>query len=335
SGWIINLAAGTLTEITDPDFPSGVKRATYQDGFFCVAGDGTQRFYINFSPNVGTSWDGLDFASAEGSPDHTIGIISDHRELWLFGERSAEVWVNTGNSDFPFERSGNAFIEHGCAAAGTIAKIDNTVFWLGSDASGAGIVWRADGYTPLRVSTHAIEKAIAGYTISDATAFTYQQEGHSFYVLTFPTDSKTWVYDAATQLWHERAWRDPSTNELYRWRPACHCYFNREHLVGDYADGRVYSLDLDTYTDDGDPIKRIRATAATEHEQKRVFYNSLTIDMETGVGLASGQGSAPLLMVRWSDDGGHTWTSGTTVGIGGIGVGGIGEYDTQVKLSRL
>lgn len=328
-GWIAN--AAVLTQIADADFPDGVTRATFQDGYFIVAGDGTQKFYINETPNTGTAWNGTDFASAEGSPDFTVGVISDHRELWLFGSGSAEIWVNTGNTDFPFERSGNTFIEHGTAAAGTVAKLDNTVFWLGQDDRGTGIVWRAEGYTPARISNHALEKAIQGYsTISDAFAFTYQQEGHGFYVLTFPTAGKTWVYDVATLQWHERAWRNPSTNELTRWRPNCHVFFGGRHLVGDFENGKVYSLDLDTHTDNGDPILRLRSTQPMNSEGLRVFYDSLQVDMETGVGLSTGQGSAPLLMLRFSDDGGHTWSNIKTVSIGAIG-----EYSARAIFRRL
>ena len=330
AGYIVNVLTSTLTNITDTDFPYGVKRATYQDGYFAVTGDGSQKFYIS-SLLDGATWDGLDFASAEGSPDNTVGIISDHRELWLFGKNSAEVWVNTGSSEFPFERSGNTFIEHGCAAAASINKLDNTVFWLGQDDRGTGIVWRADGYTPIRVSTHAVEQAIASYgDVSDADAFTYQQEGHGFYVLTFPSAGKTWVYDAATQLWHERAYRDPSTGTLSRWRAADHCVLNGVHIVGDAYDGRIYALDMDYYTDDGDPILRLRASQTQEQMQTRLFYSMLQVDMETGVGYSTGQGAAPQLMMRYSNDGAHTW-SNTKYST----VGKVGEYGMRCKFNRL
>lgn len=330
-GWLVDVKASTLNVISDPEFPGGVTRAAYQDSFFLVTGDGTGKFYMNEVPNDGGKWNGLDFASAEGSPDNTIGIISDHRELWLFGELSAEVWSNTGNADFPFQRAGNVFIEHGCAAAGTVAKADNTVFWLGADDKGAGIVWRADGYTPLRISTHALEKTLGGYeTIADAVAFTYQQEGHIFYVLTFPTAGATWCYDAATQLWHERAWRDPNTGRLGRWRANCSVFANGEHLVGDFENGNVYALDLDTFEDDGAPILRMRRSTASESQQQRMFYSALQVDMETGVGTASGQGEAPLLMLRYSSDGGHTWSPERTAT-----VGATGQYGARAKFSRL
>lgn len=330
SGYIVDTSAATVTQITDVDFPNGVKRCTYQDGYFVVTGDGTQSFYISQLLDGGT-WDGLDFASAEGSPDDTIGCISDHRELWLFGDSSAEVWINTGNADFPFERSGNTFIEHGCAAAGSINKLDNTVFWLGADDRGSGIVWRASGYTPTRISTHAVETAIATYaTISDAIAFSYQQEGHGFYVLSFPTVGKTWVYDAATQLWHERAYRDVNSGALSQWRASAHCMLNNVHIVGDVSDGRIYALDLNYYTDDTAPILRLRASQTQSQLQERLFFKTIQIDMETGVGLVTGQGSSPLMMLRYSNDGGHTWSNSKTAT-----VGAIGEYGSRCLFNRL
>lgn len=325
-GWIATSAA--LNQIVDADFPNGVTRCAFQDGWFIVTGDGTQKLYINESPNAGTNWNGTDFASAEGSPDDTVGVISDHRELWLFGSNSVEIWVNTGDPDFPFERSGNAFIEHGCAAAGTVEKLDNTVFWLGADERGGPVVWRAQGYTPARISTHALERVMQGYgTISDAFAYTYQLEGHSFYVLTFPTENATWVHDVATGQWFQWAWRDPNLNTLHRHRSNCHAYFNGQHLVGDFETGRVYSLDLDTYTDNGDPILRLRATQCLDSQDgARLFYEDVQVDMETGVGIAVGQGSDPQLMLRYSNDGGHTWSNIKTKAIGQAG-----EYGRRVR----
>jgi hypothetical protein len=327
-GYLVTVATATLAIIADADFPAGVKRATYQDGYFVVTGDGSQSFYISGLINGG-AWDGLDFASAEGSPDNTVGVISDHRELWLFGANSAEVWVNTGSGDFPFERSGNTFIEHGCAAAGSITKLDNTVFWLGADDRGTGIVWRADGYTPLRISTHATEVAFSGYTLSDAHGWSYQQDGHGFYVLHFPTDGKTWVYDVATQLWHERAYRE-SGGSLTQWRANCHAMLGGLHLVGDSDDGRLYVLDTECYTDDGDAILRLRTTQTQEQLQNRIFYTDLQVDMETGIGLASGQGEDPLLMMRYSNDGGHTWSNIKTATLGKLG-----EYGARCRFMRL
>ena len=328
-GYIIDMASAVVTMIADPDFPNGVTQSTYQDGFFIVAGNSSGQFFINETPNNGNLWNGLDFASAEGSPDNTISIISDHRELWLIGADSAEVWVNTGNADFPFERSGNVFIEHGCAAAFSLDKMDSTVFWLGSDSRGDGTVWRANGYTPIRIGNHALEYAIAHYPrIDDAFAFTYVQEGHSFYCLTFPSGNQTWVFDAASNEWHERAWFNPANGSLNRWRPSCHVFAFGAHLVGDFENGNIYALDLDTYTDNGQPIKRLRSTLALNRDQFRQFYSMLQVVMETGVG--PDDNSNPQLVLRYSDDYGHTWSNEKTVSIGKVG-----EYKNRAIFRRL
>jgi len=329
-GYVVDISAQTVTRISDVDFPNGVTNADYMDGYFIVNGNGTQQFYTSELLDGGL-WDGTDFASSEGSPDTAVGLIVDHRELWLFGSNSAEIWVSTGEGSPPFARSANAFVEHGCIAHRTIKKLDNTIFWLGGDDRGYGVVWRADGYNPSRVSTHALESAIAGYSVvTDAQAFTYNQEGHAFYVLTFPTEGKTWVYDAATGGWHERSYRDPLNGTLTRWRASCHCVLNGKHLVGDFEDGRLYELDLNYYSDDGDPILRLRATQAQAEVQERVFYNWLQVDMQTGVGLTLGQGSDPKLMMRYSNDGGQSWSD-----LRDGSLGAIGDYSGRCKYNRL
>lgn len=326
AGWLAT--SSTLTKITDVDFPNGVTRAASIDGYFLVTGlANSEKFYINETPRAGSGWNGLDFASAEGSPDYTISLVASHRECWLFGSDSAEVWLNTGNPDFPFERSSNTFIERGCGAAGSVAAMDNTVYWLGASKDGKGIVFKAEGYTPVRISNHAMEKAISAYsTLADAIAFTYEMEGHQFYVLTFPTANHTWVFDAATGEWHEWLWRKPGDNTLHRHRANCAVFFNGQQLVGDWETGKVYSLDFDTYSDNGDPIRRERTTQTISAEGERLFFSQLLVDMETGVGLTTGQGSDPEVMLEYSDDGGHSWSNIKTAKIGKIG-----EYKRRVR----
>lgn len=318
----------TLTQITDLDFPNGVTQCTSIDGYFIATGlADSEQFFINETPRRGQRWSGLDFASAEGSPDFTIACVSCQRELWLFGSESVEVWTNTGNADFPFERASNVFTEQGCAAAETVVQMDNTVFWLGSGKQGSGIVYKAQGYNPVRISNHAMETIFAAYEdISDAKAFSYQAAGHSFYVLTFPTADHTWVYDLATQEWHEWLWRNPSTNTLHRHRTNCAVFFNDTIIAGDWEDGRLYALDYDIYTDDTDPILRQRTTQTMGEEGKRMFFGTLQVDMETGVGLTTGQGSDPKLMLRYSNDGGHTWSNEKTASIGAVG-----QYGARAK----
>ena len=348
--YIYNEATNEFKQITDPDFPGAVTVA-YLDGYFVFNEPNSQRVWVTALLD-GTSIDPLDFASAEGSPDGLVAVNVDHREAWLFGTDSVEVWYDSGNADFPLTRIQGAFNEIGCVAAFSVAKLDNSLFWLGTDARGQGIVYKANGYTGQRVSTHAIEYAIAQYgNISDALAYTYQQEGHGFYVLTFPSANATWVYDAATQAWHERA--GLVNGAFTRHRSNCQCNFGGETIVGDFENGNIYKYSLEVYSDNGDPQKWLRSWRAIPTGQntlKRTAQHSLQLDAESGVGLngftteqvfylvtqnsdrlitESGDYIAseitstvladPQVMLRWSDDGGHNWSNEHWTSMGGIG----------------
>mgnify|MGYP003337856141 FL=1 len=167
----------------------------------------------------------------------------------------------------------------------------------------------------------AVEWQIQQYgNLSDAIGYTYQQDGHSFYVLIFPSANTTWVYDVATQAWHERAgWNNGSWT---RHRSNCQVFFDNKVIVGDYEDGRIYAFDLDYYKDD-DAIQRWyrtwRALPTGQNNLKRTAQHSLQLDCETGVGLNTGQGDDPQVMLRWSDDGGHTWSYEHWKSMGKIG----------------
>ena len=317
--YIYNETTNVFAQITDPDFPGAVT-VGYLDGYFVFNEPNSQRVWVT-SLLDGLSVDPLDFASAEGSPDGLVAVIVDHREAWMFGSDSVEVWYDAGNADFPLARIQGAFNEIGCVAAYSVAKLDNGLFWLGTDARGQGIVYRANGYTGVRVSTHAIEYAIAQYgNISDALAYTYQQEGHAFYVLTFPSANATWVYDVSTQAWHERAGFD--NGAFMRHRSNCQCNFEGNILVGDFENGNVYKFNLDIYADNGGIQKWLRSWRALPtgaNNLKRTAQHSLQLDAETGVGLNLGQGSTPEAMLRWSDDGGHTWSNEHWAQMGAIG----------------
>ncbi len=328
--YIYNNSTGVFGQIVDVDFPGAVT-VGYIDGYFVFNEPNSQRIWVTQLLD-GTSIDPLDFASAEGSPDGVVGLIVDHREVWVYGTNSVEVWYDAGTPDFPLQRIQGAFNEIGCISAYTIAKMDNGLFWLGADARGQGIVYRANGYTGQRISTHAVEWQIQQYgNLTDALAYTYQQDGHSFYVLIFPSANTTWVYDVATGAWHERAgWSDGS---FTRHRSNCQMAFNNQIIVGDYQNGNIYAFDLDTYADNGQIQKWLRSWRALptgQNNLKRTAQHAMQLDMESGVGLATGQGSNPEVMLRWSDDGGHTWSNYRTTS-----VGKIGEYYYRVWFRRL
>jgi hypothetical protein len=328
--YIYNEVTNVFQQITDPDFP-GALTVGYLDGYFVFTQPNSQRVWVT-SIFEGTQIDALDFASAEGSPDGLVGLIVDHREAWLFGTDSVEVWYDAGLADFPLTRIQGAFNEIGCVATFSIAKLDNGLFWLGTDARGQGIVYRANGYTGTRVSTHAVEYAIAQYgNLADAIAYTYQQEGHAFYVLTFPTGNATWVYDVATGAWHERAGWD--NGAFMRHRSNCQCNFGGNIIVGDYENGNIYRFDLDVFADNGGIQKWLRSWRALptgQNNLKRTAHHSLQLDCQSGIGLVTGQGNDPQVMLRWSDDGGHTWSNEHW-----SSMGKIGQYFHRVFWRRL
>lgn len=386
AGYIYNTLTGVFAPISDPDFP-GAAVVDYLDGYFVFIQPNSQRIWVTALLD-GTSVDPLDFVSAEGNPDNVVSMIVDHREVWLFGNNSTEVWYNAGLSDFPLVRVQGAYNELGCAARYSVAKMNNQVYWLGKDFRGQGIVYVANGYQGQRISTHAVEWQIQKYgVLSDAIGFTYQQGGHSFYILVFPSVGKTWVYDASTGAWHERAgWDDQWT----RYRAQAQVFYNGENLAGDYENGNIYALDLDTHNYNGAPqrwLRSWRALPTGENTLNRTAQHSLQLDCETGVGLAqypaydaedltaedgaillaeytqndlvtengevittetndnfetiadvpnlpydftppvylttteyeAAPGYDPQVMLRWSDDGGHTWSNEHWRSMGKIG----------------
>jgi hypothetical protein len=329
-GYIYNITTNTYTQITDVDFPGAVT-VGYLDGYFVFNEPNSQKIWVTEIFD-GTIIEPLAFASAEGAPDLIAAINVDQRELWVFGTSTIEVWYNAGTANFPFARIQGAFNELGCLAPYSVAKLDNTLFWLGNDARGYGVVYRAEGYRGKRVSTHPIEFAIQSYgDVSNALAYTYQQEGHAFYVLIFPTVDKTWVFDVATGAWHERAGFD--NGYFTRHRSNCQMNFQSETIVGDYLNGNLYVFDLDYYTDNGAVQKWIRSWRALPtgaNNLKRTAQHSLQLDCESGVGTDTGQAQDPQVMLRWSDDGGHTWSNEHWVS-----VGKIGEYYRRAIWRRL
>jgi hypothetical protein len=280
--FIYNSSTGVFAQITDVDFPGAVT-VGYLDGYFVFNEPDSQRFWVT-SLNDGTQVDPLDFASAEGNPDNIVSLMVDHREVWLFGNNTIEVWYNAGAADFPLERIQGAFMETGCLAPYSVAKLDNSVFWLGSDARGNGIVYRNNGYNAQRVSTHAVEWQIQQYNVlNDAIGYSYQQDGHSFYVLTFPTANATWVFDVATGAWHERAYWDGV--QYRRHRSNCQANYAGQVLVGDWENGRIYVFDPDVYDDNKNVqrwLRSWRALPTGQNNLKRTAHHILQLDCESG-----------------------------------------------------
>lgn len=316
NGYYWTFGDSTFTVVTDPAF-LGANFVTYQDGYFIFNQPSSGNFYL--SGLLATTFDALDFGSSSGNPNNLISIVSINRNLWLLGQYTTAIFYNTGAEDFPFAQIEGGFMSIGIAAPFSLTKMGVYLFWLGQGFEGPGIVYMANGYTPQRISTHAVEQAIQSYsTISDATAFCYQDEGHGFYQLNFPTANATWVFDLATNLWHERAYTNDGV--LERHRADCYAFGYGKRLVGDYANGNIYDLSNTTYTDNGAYITRKRVAPHVSNDGNRVFISELRLDIESGVGLDGiQQGTDPQIMMRFSDDGGHSWSNEKWVSMGKIG----------------
>ena len=329
-GYIYTESTQTFGQITDPDF-LGSNRVAYIDGYFCFAQPGTQRFYISELLD-GRAYDSLNFASAEAYPDTLVSLGTNQREIWLFGETTTEIWYDAGLADFPFTRVQGAILEVGCEAPLSVASIDGELAWLGQTENGGGIVYRLNGYQAERISTHAVETALTTILRSDATAFGYSQAGHAFYVLTFPTAQQTWVYDFATQLWHERSSRRED-GIMQAWSARYGTYWRGHLLVGVENTGKLYTLDLDYYTEDGAVIPRIRTSPHYSGQELAWHkYVRFQLDLETGQGLDGGTepGVTPQVMLQWSDDGGFTWSHEYWVTSGALG-----NYRARARWNRL
>ncbi len=328
-GYVIHPATNVFEEYTDPSF-KGADAVYFIAGSFVFNEFNSSRFWAT-NP-YSTTLDPLWFATAEGSPDALVTLAVNGQEVWLFGTETVEVWANDGNAGFPYSRIPGVSIEQGCAAKDSVVVMDDTsVIWLSSNGNGQGIVYQTQGLgNPKRISTHSLEDTISSYSvIRNATAYTYQQSGHSFYVLSFPNQNVTHVYDTATQTWHQRAYLE-SDGSFGRHRGVTHAFFRRHNLVGDYFFGVIYRMSLDFYSDADNPLVRLRASPHISQGFAKIAHVNVQFDIETGRGLAYGQGSDPLVKLRWSDDGGHTFANTRYKS-----VGKMGEYRTRVKFNRL
>jgi hypothetical protein len=319
-GFAFDLSTNVISSITD-NWP-GSTSINVLDGIGVLTPPGSNHFYLTSVQDF-TVLDALDFASADSSPGNIVAALVKHRQLLLLKDRSGEVWYDSGDATFPFARDDSAVIEVGCAASRSLCKVAGVYYWLGQDEDGNGFVYGMPGYVAQRISSDALEEQLA--TISDlsgATAWVYQQEGQARYVLNVPGLSTTWVYNVAAGIWHERAeWVD---GDWAQWRATCHAFAFGRHLVGD-ATGRLYELDPLTNTFAGDPQRRLwrsphnaAPTGATES------FGSFQVLCDVGLGLPDG--TAPTMLLRYSNDGAKTWESWSE-----LSLGAAGEFETRVR----
>jgi len=300
---------------TDGAF-TGATSVDIVDNYFVYNRPDTQQF--GASAVLSPLSSSLSFGSKDGAPDDLVSLIVDHREVYLLGEVSSEVWIDAGTSPFPLQRIPGTSTQHGIAAKYSVARLGNSFAYLSRNIRGQAQIVQMNGYVPTRISTHAVENSLTNQNVSDAVAWTYQLEGHEVYVISFPTLNLTWCYDVATQMWHKWLYTN-NLGQYERARGNCCAQFQGLVLIGDYANGKIYKLDRDTYTDDGQQVRRLRRAPHLVADFQRQYFDELQIQFQPGVGLSTGQGDNPQAMLKWSDDGGSTWSNEHWVTIGAIG----------------
>lgn len=324
-GYVMRLSDNAFETLATPAF-YGSRRVAVLDGKAVLVKPDSQMFYWSSGVDSLEQYDPLDFASAEGLPDNIVGHLVDHREIWLFGEFSTEVWVPAPSGDSVYIRNGGAPIEVGLAACHSAQQIDNTVYWLGRDKRGQGSVWMAgggNGYNPVRISSQELEDKLSKVPdLSGATAFCYSDAGQAFYVLKVPGLDTSWVFDASTRRWHERAeWVD---GDYQPWRADSHVFAFGKQLVGD-ATGKVY--EIDPFVDDIDGDTLMREWVSPQGQTGLTFYQSLELDITAG---ESYSGETPLIEMCYSSDGGQTWSAWAA-----RSTGALGEYTKRPRWDRL
>lgn len=328
TGYILDLGTNTLTSVV-----SAVTMGGQIDGFFAALDATTGTLKISESLD-GLTWDASQIAQRTAASDPWIAMTIARHEVFLFGEKTGEPWYNAGNAPFPFAQRSSVLFDVGIEAPWSLTPFAGSIAWLGRRANGGVSVYWLNGYSPIRISTMAIDWALAqaqkDYGITDAIGWSYAQLGHEFYVLVLPAAEQTWVYDVLTNEWHERARWDATTGAFVAYRPRFAANMFGKTLVCDGESNAVYELDFENYTDvAAGVLRRVRRTPHLSSENRRIIVDSIEVECDRGVGTTSGQGLDPQLTLRTSRDGGKTWGAERTAKLGKIG-----EYRSRVRWTR-
>ena len=332
-GWQVDLTSYAFSQIVDGTGSFlGANTLGYIDTYILWNMPNSLNFGSTLSNSV--TFDALYFAGKVGYPDLLVALQVNRHEILLFGTLKSEIWYNAGNATFPFAQLPGAYIEHGCVAPFSVQSVDIQTFWLGQDLEGRGVILSLKGYDVKRISNHALEYAIQNMSeIGDAFAYTYQQDGHYFYVITFPSADQTWVYDVSMEgtpdmAWHQRGWID-SNGTLHRERANCCAFINNVLVVGDWENGQLYKMDPTYYYDDvGGPLgtstsipcikgfpHNLQAAALAAppgtvlpSELKRIRYDRFYLDIETGEHPLDANGDKQQITLSVSLDRGQSFT---------------------------
>lgn len=329
NGYNFDLATNTLTAITALAGKATV--GAQLDGYFLCLDVPNSTLWVSDLLD-GTTWDPTQFTQRSIEPDPWVAMVVAYRYIYLLGARTSEIWYDAGSFPFPFAPYPSGLLQYGCAATFSATVLNGNVYWLGSGPNGDGHVLKTSGFAVQTVSTKPVQYWVGTYSVIDnAIGDAYEDDGHGFYNLTFPTANVTWSFDDDEELWHKRGYWSSFSGSYSAWRPIFHALAFGQHRMLDLNNGGLYKLTDDSSTDvDGSVIRRVRRAPALVFENRRLQYASFELLMEVGNATASGQGSDPQVSLRMSNDGGMTWGSEVY-----RSAGKRGEYLTRVRWTRL
>lgn len=328
AGWIYNVGSNTFTQIVS-NFPNGANTVSFLNSFFICELPGTGQYFVSNSGD-GTTWNALAFTTASQYPDNILAVDALQGLLVTFSQNHQEFYQNIGASPEPFQYIANSANEFGLAAIYSKVHIDNSIMFLTNTREGGYQVAVTSGYSTMVVSTPDIDNIIQSLAVvSDAVALVYQIDSHKFYQLTFPSANRSLLYDVTTNIWNETQ-TGITPNYAQRHIGQYSTTSNNQTLITDYSNGNIYFPNPNSYTDNGQIIPREVTTRHANNEFNKFRVAQIYLDMETGTGLQTGQGSNPQIMVNISKDNGRTWGIERW-----MSTGKIGHYKTRAVMRRI
>lgn len=251
----------------------------------------------------------------EFGTDPFVGMCVDHRTVLMFGTRTSEAYVDTGNTtESPFSSAPDGFMQIGAhpQAGYTVALQDQSVFWVANDLT----VRRRNGQTPVRVSNSGIEAVLEENkeNLLGCFAMTCTIGGHPLWVLNIPLASRTLVYDCLTTEWFEL---ESLIDQLGYWRPLCSYNAQGLQLVGDSQSTQIGYLDASTFTEFTQPMRARLSTQSIYDKHNRITTNRVELVVTCGEGASLTSGAKATLLK--SKDSGATYTARQTQSLGALG----------------
>ena len=326
NGYLFTPGSNTFSTIA-ASFPNGARTVTFVSSFFVAELPGTQQFFVS-NANDGSTWNGLAFASASSYSDNILAVDNLSGNLILFSEQHTEFWQNVGSTPQPFAPILSAANEFGLAALFSRAHVDQSIVFLAQTREGQVQFVMISGFNAKVISTPDIDFIVNGFSIvSDCVALSYETDKHKMYQASFPNANRTFLFDTSTSLWSEA--QTGASVVPTRHVGNLSAYFAGKTIISDYASNQVYELSPSQFTDNGQTIAREVITRHVLSNFNRIRISQVYLDMETGVGLQSGQGSDPQVMLEYSKDNGRTWASQRWASLGPVG-----QYLTRVLWRR-